>query len=106
MRNTFGRQDDPESVLHRFGSPGPSASRHSSSTTPTAFYRADQDGSLGAFLKPDLTPPERAEGAGRGMDIGGGVTQRTKGDVPITADAEIGVSFLCVLKTPSGIVER
>jgi hypothetical protein len=70
MRNTFGRQDDPESVLHRFGSPGPSASRHSSSTTPTAFYRADQDGSLGAFLKPDLTPPERAVAQVEGWILG------------------------------------
>ena len=27
------------------------------------------------------------------MDIGSGVTQRTKGDVPITVHAEYGVSF-------------
>ena len=34
------------------------------------LYRADQDGSLGAFLKPDLTPPERAVAQVEGWILG------------------------------------
>jgi hypothetical protein len=44
------------------------------STMPTAsragLYRADQDDSLGAFLKPELTPPERAVAQIEGWILG------------------------------------
>ena len=46
------------------------ADQHDAYSIAAWLYRADQDGSLGAFLKPDLAPPERAVARVRGMDIG------------------------------------
>lgn len=39
------------------------------------LQRADRDGSLNGFFKPNLTPEERVVAAGRGVDTGGRVRE-------------------------------
>ena len=46
------------------------ADQHDAYSIADWLYRADQDGSLGAFLKPDLAPPERAVARVEGWNLG------------------------------------
>ena len=46
------------------------ADQHDAYSIAAWLYRADQDGSLGAFLKPDLAPPERAVARVEGWILG------------------------------------
>lgn len=55
---------------HGFAREGRSGDQHDAHSIAARLYRADQDGSLGAFLKPDLTPPERAVAQVEGWILG------------------------------------
>jgi hypothetical protein len=57
--------------------------QHDAYSIATWLSRADQDGSLAAFLKPDLTLPERAVAQVEGWILG--VPGQAHADVPITS---------------------
>jgi hypothetical protein len=53
-----------------FANDGRTGDQHDAFTIATWLSRADRDGSLAAFLKPELSPPERTLAKIEGLDIG------------------------------------
>lgn len=54
----------------RFAREGRNPDQHDAYSIAVWLYRADRDGSLATFLKPDLTPPERAVAQVEGWILG------------------------------------
>src|SRR5208283_3808386 len=52
-----------------FARKGRTGDQHDAYSVAAWLSRADHDGSLAAFLKPDLTPPERIKAEVEGWDI-------------------------------------
>ena len=53
-----------------FANEGRTGDQHDAFSIAAWLSRADRDGSLAAFLNPDLSPPETPAGAGGGLDLG------------------------------------
>ena len=69
-RRAFGRRRGLSGAVEpQLRQGGANGDQHDAYCIAAWLSRADRNGSLAAFLKPELTPPERDSGAGGGLDF-------------------------------------